>query len=66
MVQVNRQRRAGKIDDATFTEIADAYNGAVRACDTLPIGETPTAVAVEKLTAFFLQAGDATGVAYAY
>jgi hypothetical protein len=66
MVQVVRQRRAGKIDDATFVAIDDAYDGAVMACATLPVGETPTAVATEKLTVFLLRAGDATGTVYAY
>lgn len=66
MVQVNTLRRQGKIDDATFVRIDDAYDAAVATCDTLPVGDTATGVAMEKVTAFLTAAGGVTGNAYQY
>lgn len=66
MVQVNQLRRQGKVNDATFVAIDDAYDAAVSSCDTLPVGDTATAVAMEKVTAFLAAAGGVTGNAYQY
>lgn len=66
MLQVNQLRRQGKVDDATFVRIDDLYDAAVRACDTLPVGETATAIAAEKVSAFLAAAGGVTGGTYGY
>lgn len=66
MLQVNQLRRQGQVDDATFVRIDDLYDAAVRACDTLPVGETATAIAAEKVSAFLAAAGGVTGGTYGY
>lgn len=66
MLQVNQLRRQGKVDDTTFVRIDDAYDAAVTSCATLPVGETATAVAAEKVTAFLAAAGGVTGEVYGY
>ncbi len=66
MAQVVSLRRQGKIDDATFVRIDDAYDAAVAACQDLPAGDTAEAVAMEKINAFLLAATNATGSPYQY
>lgn len=66
MVQVDTLRRQGKVDDATFVAIDNAFDAAVSACATLPAGDTATAVATEKVTAFLAAAGNVTGATYQY
>lgn len=66
MAQVTQQRRAGRIDDATFVAIDDAYDAAVATCETPPVTGDATRAAIAKLNEFLARAGGATGQAYSY
>ena len=64
MAQVVALRRAGKVDDATYVAIDDAYDAAVETCSSLPPTDDAASVAMLKIEEFLTHAGGVTGVNY--
>lgn len=64
MAQVVVIRRDGKVDDATYVVIDDAYDAAVETCATLPPTDGAAQIAFLKVNEFLSRASGATGVNY--